>query len=98
MSETHHYVVVHFTTTLENQAQALQDIGAYVGSFLSQQPGFITSSLLASRDGLQIVHQAQWLNEAAFAAAGVLAREHPDLPKLMTYSPAGAGYTLHQTF
>ncbi len=98
MSESHHFVVVTFTTTPANQSRALEEIGAYVASFLSQQPGFLTSRLLASRDGTSIVHQAEWTDEAAFQAAGALAREHPDLPKLMAYQPNGVGYRLARTF
>lgn len=98
MSADPHYVVVTFTTTPDNQTQAIQEIGDYVASFLSQQPGFIRSNLFASNDGERIVHQAEWRSEADFQAAGALAREHPDLPKLMVYSPDGAGYRLARTF
>ena len=98
MSETNHYVIVTFTTKPSNQDQAVEEIGAYVADFLSQQPGFITSRLFASKDGQSIVHQAQWARESDFQAAGVLAREHPDLPKLMAYEPKGIGYALARTF
>ena len=98
MNDTYHYVIVTFNTTQDNQAQALADIGDYVATFLSQQPGFVTSRLFASRDGESIVHHAQWTEEGAFQAAGQLARAHPDLPKLMAYTPKGVGYTLHRTF
>lgn len=98
MNPDHHYVVVTFTTTPDNQAQAVTEIGDYVGSFLSQQPGFVSSSLFASRDGERIVHQAEWLSEADFQRAGTLAREHPDLPRLMAYAPSGTGYRLARRF
>lgn len=98
MSSDHHFVIVTFHTNNKNQALALDEIGAYVAGFLSQQPGFITSRLFAARDGLSVVHQAEWNDEAAFQAAGSLAREHPDLPKLMAYEPKGVGYQLNRTF
>ena len=98
MSSEHHYVVVTFKTTADNQNQAVNDIADYVASFLSQQPGFIQSQLLASNDGQTLVHQAQWANEAAFQAAGVLARKHPDLPKLIANEPKGIGYRQMRTF
>ena len=98
MSGAHHFVVVTFATTPDNQASALEEIGAYVAEFLSQQPGFVTSRLLASRDGESIVHQAEWLDEASFQAAGALARERPELPKLMAYQPRGVGYRLARAF
>ena len=98
MSGQHHFVVVTFKTTPANQALAVEKIGDYVADFLSQQPGFIGSRLLASRDGHSIVHQAEWTNEAAFQAAGALARAHPDLPALMAYEPSGVGYRLARTF
>jgi antibiotic biosynthesis monooxygenase len=98
MSTEHHYVIVTFHTDKTNQSQAVTEIGDYVADFLSQQPGFVTSSLFASRDGQSIVHQAQWTSEAAFLAAGPLARAHPDFPKLMTYEPKGIGYQLERTF
>jgi hypothetical protein len=98
MSNMHHYVVVTFTTTPGNQDQALTEIGDYVSTFLSQQAGFLTSRLLASLDGKRIVHLAEWTNNEAFVAAGALARQHPDLPKLMAYEPNGMGYQLTRTF
>lgn len=97
-TQAHHFVVVTFATTNENQAQALAEIGHYVGGFLSQQPGFVSSRLLASNDGQSIVHQAEWTTESAFAAAGPLARQHPDFPKLMAYQPKGVGYHLARAF
>lgn len=98
MSSDSHFVVVTFQTTNDNQAQALQEIGDYVASFLSQQPGFLHSQLLASKDEQSIVHQAQWTDEASFVAVGPLARVHPDFPKLMAYAPKGLGYRLHRSF
>ncbi len=98
MSDTHHFVIVTFNTSQQNQTQALAEIGDYVATFLSQQPGFVSSRLFASNDGQNIVHHAQWTDEAAFQAAGQLARAHPDLPKLLAYEPKGVGYTLHRTF
>ncbi len=98
MTSEHHFVVVTFRTTPSNQAQAVQEIGDYVADFLSQRPGFVTSRLFASLDGETIVHQAEWTHEEAFRNAGPLARQHPDLPKLMAYEPKGVGYQLQRTF
>lgn len=98
MSPTPHFVVVTFQTTSDNQAQALREIGGYVASFLSQQPGFISSQLLASKDKQSIVHQAQWTDEDSFLAVGPLARIHPDFPKLMVYAPKGVGYRLYNSY
>ena len=98
MISNHHFVIVTFKTDETNQALALKEIGDYVADFLSQQPGFVTSSLFASRDGSSIVHQAEWMREADFQAAGPLARVHPDFPKLMAYEPKGVGYQLTRTF
>ncbi len=98
MSSSPHFVVVTFQTTSDNQAQALREIGDYVASFLSQQPGFLSSNLLASKDEQSIVHQAQWTDEASFVAVGPLARIHPDFPKLMAYAPKGIGYRLHSSY
>jgi len=94
----HHFVVVTFTTTQENQQQALADIGEYVERFLSRQPGFINSRLLAGNDGTGIVHQAEWTTESAFTAIGPLARQQPDFAKLMAYQPKGVGYRLAREF
>lgn len=98
MADEHHHVFVTFNTTKEQQAQALTEIGDYVAEFLSQQPGFVQSRLLASLDGEHVFHQAQWENEAAFQAAGQLARQHPDLPKLRLWAPVGTGCRLHRQF
>ncbi len=98
MSGQPHFVIVTFTTNPDNQAQALSEIGDYVASFLSQQPGFVSSNLFASNDGQSVVHHAQWIDEASFIAAGPKARAHPDLPKLMAYTPSGVGYRLDRSF
>jgi hypothetical protein len=98
MSSDPHFVVVIFQTTSDNQAQGLREIGGYVANFLSQQPGFLSSKLLASNDKQSIVHQAQWIDEASFVAVGPLARVHPDFPKLMAYAPKGIGYRLYSSY
>ena len=95
---TEHVVVVMFDTTPDNQAEALEKIGAYVRTFLSQQPGFVGSTLNKSLDGTRLVHHARWTSEAAFQAAGEKARVHPDLPALMVYKPAGKGYAVWERF
>jgi len=87
-----HRVLVSFSTNRENQAQALTEIGDYIADFLARQPGFIRSTLLASDDGEQVVHYAEWTDEAAFVAIGPLARQHPDFNKLMAYQPKGTGF------
>lgn len=98
MSGSEHVVIVSFETTPENQAEALERIGAYVDSFLSRQPGFIASRLHRGLDGTTLVHYARWQSEAHFQAAGEKAREHPDLPGLMQYQPAGKGYTVWASY
>jgi heme-degrading monooxygenase HmoA len=93
-----HVVIVLFDTNPEDQAEALDKIGAYVRTFLSQQPGFIGSTLNKSLDGTRLVHHARWTSEDAFKAAGEKARNHPDMPALMAYKPAGKGYTVWERF
>ncbi len=94
----YHTVIVNFTTTSDNQAEALKRIGDYVESFLSRQPGFVESHLHAGLDGNSIVHYARWESEADFKAAGEKAQSHPDLPALRAYQPSGAGYRVWKTF
>ncbi|MDG2277148.1 MAG: antibiotic biosynthesis monooxygenase [Pseudomonadales bacterium] len=94
----HHFVVVTFLTTPEEHTQAVREIGDYVEEFLSQQPGFIASRLLAATDGRSIVHQAEWTAESAFKAIAPAARKHPAFPKLMTYQPIGLGYQLVRSY
>lgn len=98
MESTEHIVIVTFETTPETQAEALEKIGAYVKSFLSQQPGFIGSRLHRSVDGTSLVHYARWKSEADFQAAGEKARVHPDLPALRVYKPAGRGYSVWASY
>ncbi len=93
-----HIVVVHFSVPDGEEDTALQKIGDYVASFLSQQPGFITSRLHRNKDGGGLLHYAEWDSEADFQAAGVLAREHPDLPALLAYEPSGVGYQVERIF
>lgn len=98
MSNSEHIVVVLFETTPENQQQGLEKIGAYIDGFLSRQPGFIGSQLHRGLDGSGLVHIARWRSEADFQAAGVLAREHPDMPALMEYKPSGKGYAVWASY
>ncbi len=93
-----HFVIVTFDTEPSTQDAALEKIGAYVASFLSQQPGFVESVLHKGLDGRSIVHYATWTSEDAFKAAGVKARAHPDLPALLAYKPTGRGYSVWKTF
>lgn len=96
--DTRHTVIVTFVTEPGNQQEALEKIGAYVGSFLSRQPGFIESALHRGLDGTSIVHYAKWQSEADFKAAGEKARAHPDLPALLAYQPKGLGYRVWATY
>jgi len=98
MSNPEHIVIVTFETTAENQTEALEKIGAYVDSFLSQQPGFIASQLHRGLDGTSLVHYARWRSEADFQAAGEKARAHPDLPALRVFKPAGRGYAVWASY
>ena len=93
-----HTVIVNFTTTADNQADALAAIGDYVDTFLSQQPGFIESFLHQSVDGNRIVHYARWESEDDFKAAGAKAQSHPALPALRAYEPQGVGYRVWQRY
>ena len=97
-TDNQHTVIVNFTTDADSHAQALEKIGAYVDSFLSQQPGFIESWLHEGVDGTGIVHYARWQSEKDFKAAGEKARVHPDLPALMVYKPSGKGYSVWKSF
>ncbi|MGD8418217.1 MAG: antibiotic biosynthesis monooxygenase [Pseudomonadales bacterium] len=98
MTGNEHIVIVTFETTPENQSEALEKIGAYVDTFLSQQPGFIDSRLHRGLDGTSLVHYARWRSEADFQTAGEKARVHPDLPALRRYKPAGRGYTVWASY
>ncbi len=98
MTTAEHIVIVTFEVDPAAQDVALEAIGAYVGTFLSQQPGFVESVLHRGLDGGSIVHYAKWESEAAFKAAGVKARLHPDLPALLAYKPSGRGYTAWKSF
>lgn len=93
-----HIVIVNFEIEPGAQDEALEKIGNYVETFLSQQPGFIESALHAGLDGNRIVHYARWKSEDDFKAAGVGARAHPDMPALLAYKPSGQGYRVWKTF
>lgn len=84
-------VIVDFETGPDEQAEALEKIGDYIGSFLSQQRGFIHSRLHRSTDGKRIVHYAQWQSEEHFRAFAERAASHPDLPAIRQYKP-NAGF------
>jgi heme-degrading monooxygenase HmoA len=91
-------VIVHFDTTAENQARALEEIGAYVDEFLSRQDGFVQSWLHRSLDGASLAHYALWESEAHFKAAGEKAREHPALPGLRQYNPRAGQFVVCRSF
>ena len=93
-----HIVIVTFNIDSDNQGLALQEIGDYVGNFLSQQPGFLSSRLHSGIDEASIVHYAEWECQTAFLKAGKKARSHPSFEKLMSYKPNGSGYRLHRSF
>ena len=95
---TDHFVIVSFETDPAAQDTALEKIGAYVGSFLSKQPGFVASTLHRGIDGTSIVHYTKWQSEEAYKAAGVKARSHPDLPALLAYKPTGKSYRAWKSF
>jgi heme-degrading monooxygenase HmoA len=94
----HHIAIVTFETDPASQDAALEKTAAYVGTFLSQQAGFVESSLLRGLDGRSMVHYSTWESEAAFRAAGIKARSHPDLPALLAYKPTGRGYRVWKSF
>jgi len=54
-----HIVIVTFNIDSDHQRTALQEIGDYVGNFLSQQPGFLGSRLHSGLDGASIVHYGE---------------------------------------
>ena len=91
-------VIVDFDTTPETQAQALEEIGAYVAEFLSRQPGFLQSWLHRSLDGTALVHYALWRSAADFQAAGEKARQHPALPALRRFNPRGRQFEVWRGF
>ena len=97
-TDNSHIVIVNFEIEPGAQAEALDKIGSYVETFLSQQPGFIESALHEGLDGTSIVHYARWESEADFKAAGEGARAHPDMPALLTYKPSGQGYRVWKSY
>lgn len=87
MQQSPFIVIVSFTTTLENQATALEQIHHYIDTFLSHQPGFISARLHKALDGSSIVNYAQWESSEDFKRFSELARSHPELPALLQYQP-----------
>jgi heme-degrading monooxygenase HmoA len=97
-ADDHHYVIVEFTVEPDQQERALKMIGDYVAGFLSQQPGFLESTLHRGNDGTSIVHVARWQSEADFKRAGEKAQSHPDLPAMRAFEPRGRGFTAYRRF
>ncbi len=91
-------VIVNFETEPDEQSEALEKIGSYVGSFLSQQPGFVQSKLHQSTDGKRIVHYAQWQSEEDFRAFAEIAGSHPDLPAIRKYNPQAGFFELWREY
>ncbi len=98
MNDSYYTVIVSFECQPEDQDDALEKVGAYVGEFLSRQPGFIESHLSRSLDGKGVVHYARWESEADFLAFGEKARSHPDLPAIMAYQPTAVRHVLWQSY
>lgn len=80
-------VIVSFETEPDEQEAALEKIGRYIETFLSQQPGFVQSRLHQSRDGKRVLNYAQWQSESDFQNFAEKAQTHPDLPALRKYKP-----------
>jgi hypothetical protein len=90
-------VIVRFQTTTQNQAAVLQQIDSYVDKFLRHFKGFLGSTLHTNIDGSDIVHYANWQEEADFRAFAAAAADHPDLPILRSYQPKADFYRVsHQ--
>ena len=49
-----------FTVEPENQQQLVQVLKEGTESFFSKQPGFISSSVLTSKDGRRAINYSQW--------------------------------------
>ena len=83
----HFTVIVTFTTTKENQSQALELIWNYIETFLTKQDGCISSTLHSSFDGKSITNYAQWETAEHFKAFSEKAKSHPDLPAILEFKP-----------
>ncbi len=99
MTEESPFVVIaQFRTEVGQQAQALQEIGAYVDEFLRLQDGFLGSELLQDGSGTAVVHVARWRSEPDFRAFAAQAQSHPDLPKLRRYQPVATFHSVWQRY
>lgn len=85
-------VVVRFSTEPAEQPRALEEISAYIDTFLRLQPGFLGSFLQRDDDGREVLHFARWRAEADFRAFAAAAQQHPALPALRRYQPAAQFY------
>ena len=91
-------VFVNFETEPAEQDEALGLIGNYIGTYLSQQPGFIQSRLHKSMDGKRIVHYAQWQSEEHFRIFAEKAASHPDLPRIRKYNPEAGFFEVWEKY
>ncbi|OUS06033.1 hypothetical protein A9Q81_04675 [Gammaproteobacteria bacterium 42_54_T18] len=91
-------VIVKFETTAKSQETALSAIKVYISNFLSQQPGFISATLHRSFDGLSIANYTHWESAYDFKNFAKLAKDHPDLPKLIQYNPSPCFYEITEQF
>jgi len=57
-----------FETTPESQQKLIELLTTETEEVMSRQPGFVSSNLHASRDGLRVVNYAQWESTEAFEA------------------------------
>lgn len=90
-------VVVTFQTTPATQQEATDKIWDYIETFLSKQPGCISSSLHKSFDGKNLINYAQWETADHFKAFSEKARGHPDLPALLEYKPSPQFHSVYKT-
>jgi quinol monooxygenase YgiN len=82
-------VILVFATTPENQRQLIDLLERHIAN-VAKQPGFISSNLHTSNDGLRVVNYGQWESMAEFQAMMAQSQLRPGREKAEAISKPDA--------
>jgi heme-degrading monooxygenase HmoA len=87
-----------FPVEPENQEKLVEQVIHTIESILRQQSGFISGSVIRSRDGLRVTSYVQWLDQASYVATQPLPEfAPPDVHLFEIFDAEPQGSELHLT-
>jgi heme-degrading monooxygenase HmoA len=85
-----------FLVKPEEQEMLVEQVTQTIESTLRQCPGFVSGSVICSRDGLRVTSYVQWANQASYVATQPIANfEPPDVHLFEIFEAEPKGSELH---